>query len=142
MRSLYALCILLLFSAPAGCFADEAYKLSMLPRYSSEEINRRISPLSEYLSQMTGAQIEPVVTSNFIQYEKQLKSASIAMGYENPYIYTLVSGTHEALAVAVKGEDRDKFRGIIITRKDRGLSSLDELRGRAVSIVGYTSAGG
>jgi phosphonate transport system substrate-binding protein len=142
MRFLYALCIILLVCAPASCFAGESYKLSMLPRYSSEEINRRITPLAEYLAQMTGVQVEPVITSDFVQYEKQLKSASISMGYENPYIYTLVSGTHQALAMAVKGKDRDKFRGIIITRKDSGLSSLDELRGRTISIVGYTSAGG
>jgi phosphonate transport system substrate-binding protein len=54
----------------------------------------------------------------------------------------LVSGTHEALAMAVKGKDRDKFRGIVIARKDKGLSTLKDLRGRTISIVGYTSAGG
>jgi phosphonate transport system substrate-binding protein len=83
-----------------------------------------------------------VVTSDFDQYEKQLKSGAIAMGYENPYIYTLVSGTHEALAMAVKGKDRDKFRGIIIARKEKRLSSLEDLRGKTIAIVGYTSAGG
>lgn len=142
MRFLHAVCIVLIICAPAACLAGDVSKLSMLPRYSSEEINRRITPLAEYLTQMTGSQVEPVVISDFSQYEKQLKSASIAMGYENPYIYTLVSDTHEALAMAVKGKDRDKFRGIIITRKDRGLASLDDLRGRTISIVGYTSAGG
>jgi phosphonate transport system substrate-binding protein len=142
MRCWLAVFILLFLFFPGAVFAGQAYKLSMLPRYSSEEINRRISPLAEYLSQLTGAAIEPVVTSDFVQYEKQLKNGAIAMGYENPYIYTLVSGTHQALAMAVKGKDRDKFRGIIITRKDRGLSTLADLRGRAIAIVGFTSAGG
>lgn len=142
MRILLVFCTLLLISTPFPGNAGESFKLSMLPRYSSEEINHRISPLAEYLSQMTGAQIEPIVTSDFSQYEKQLKSGAIAMGYENPYIYTLVSGTHEALAMAVKGKDRDKFRGIVIARKERGLSTLGDLRGRTIAIVGYTSAGG
>ena len=142
MRYLFVFFSLLIACFPGAVFAEEVYKLSMLPRYSSEEINRRISPLAEYLSQLTGAKIEPVVTSDFTQYEKQLKSGAIAMGYENPYIYTLVSGTHQALAMAVKGKDRDKFRGIIITRKDGGLSTLAQLRGRTIAIVGLTSAGG
>jgi phosphonate transport system substrate-binding protein len=142
MQILFVFCALLLISSPWPSEAGEAFTLSMLPRYSSEEINRRINPLAKYLSQVTGAQIEPVVTSDFSQYEKQLKSGAIAMGYENPYIYTLISDTHEALAMAVKGKDRDKFRGIIIARKDKGLSTLEDLRGRTIAIVGYTSAGG
>jgi len=142
MRFIYASIIILLSSLPAHLWAAESYKLSMLPRYSSEEINRRISPLADYLAQKTGVKIEAVITSDFVQYEKQLKSGTIAMGYENPYIYTLVSGTHEALAMAVKGKDRDKFRGIIIARADSSLSSIEDLRGKLISIVGYTSAGG
>jgi phosphonate transport system substrate-binding protein len=142
MRRLLAVITLLIVFSPGAIVAGEAYKLSMLPRYSSEEINRSIGPLAEYLSQLTGATIEPVVTSDFAQYEKQLKSGAIAIGYEDPYIYTLVSGTHQALAMAVKGKDREKFRGIIITRKDRGLSKLADLRGKTIAIVGYTSAGG
>jgi len=142
MRFIYALIFVLLSSLPTNLWAAESYKLSMLPRYSSEEINRRISPLADYLTQKTGAKIEAVITSDFTQYEKQLKSGAIGMGYENPYIYTLVSNTHEALAMAVKGKDRDKFRGIIIVRKGSGLTRLEDLRGKLISIVGYTSAGG
>jgi len=142
MRCLYAVLILLMGLLPATALAADSYKLSMLPRYSSEEINRRISPLASYLAEKTGVNIEAVLTSDFAQYEKQLKSGSIALGYENPYIYTLVSDTHEALAMAVKGKDRDKFRGIVITRTDSGISALTDLRGRKVSIVGTTSAGG
>lgn len=128
--------------APAVVWAGEPYRLSMLPRYSSEEIHRRISPLAEYLSQKTGTQIETVITSDFVQFEKRLKSGSIQMGYENPYIYALVSGTHEALAMAVNGRDRDKFRGIVIARKDSPINTLEELRGKTIGIVGFTSAGG
>jgi phosphonate transport system substrate-binding protein len=122
--------------------AQENYNLSMLPRYSSNEINKRITPLAEYLSYKTGTNIEGVITNDFVQYEKQLRNGSIEMGYENPYIYTLVSEMHEVVAMAVKGKDQDKFRGIIIARKDAGLQSLEDLRGKTISIVGYTSAGG
>lgn len=142
MKLRHAMLMLLLLVVPTANFAGEAYQLSMLPRYSSEEINRRISPLADYLAQKTGVQIEAVITSDFSQYEKRLKSGSIQMGYENPYIYTLVSDTHEALAMAEKGKDRDKFRGIIIARQDSGLFGLEDLRGKTISIVGFTSAGG
>lgn len=141
MRLIYVSLLVLIITAPVSIFA-KTYKLSMLPRYSPEEINRRIIPLAKYLSKKTGQTIEVVITSDFAQYEKQLKNGSIEIGYENPYIYTLVAGRHEAIAMAVKGKDKDRFRGIIITRTESTLSSLKDLKGKTISIVGYTSAGG
>jgi len=118
------------------------YKLSMLPRYSTEEINNRITPLAEYLSSKTGLTITPLLTASFEQYAKGLTSGSIDIGYENPYIYVLASARHKAVAMAVKGRDEDKFRGIIITRKGSSLKKIEDLKGKKISIVGLTSAGG
>ena len=120
----------------------ETYQLSMLPRYSSEEINRRISPLAGYLSKKAGVTIEPIIINNFTQYEKRLKNGVIEIGYENPYIYVLVSQTHEVLAMALKGKGGDKFRGIIIVRSGSDIVSVNDLKNRRISIVGRTSAGG
>ncbi|MCP4719341.1 MAG: phosphate/phosphite/phosphonate ABC transporter substrate-binding protein, partial [Desulfobacteraceae bacterium] len=86
MRLIYALLLVLITAVSAPAFAG-TYKLSMLPRYSPEEINRRVTPLARYLSKKTGHNIEIVIASDFGQYEKQLKNGSIAIGYENPYIY-------------------------------------------------------
>ncbi len=118
------------------------YKLSMLPRLSAEEINKRITPLAQYLTGKTGLTITPVVTASFAQYQKKMQSGAIHVGYSNPYIYTLVSDTHEVIAMADKGEGGTRFRGIIITRSDSPLKVLDDLKGKKVSFVGKTSAGG
>jgi len=142
MRTLHALLIVMILITSLPVFASDTYQLSMLPRYSSEEINRRITPLVEYLKQKTGVTIEGIITSNFALYEQQLKSGAIEFGYENPYIYTLVSETHEVVAMASKGKDNAKFRGIIIVRKDSGLTKVNALKGKNIAIVGYTSAGG
>lgn len=133
---LFAICLL------TETLAAETYQLSMLPRYSSEEINKRISPLAGYLSKKAGVTIEPIIINNFAQYEKQLKNGVIEIGYENPYIYVLVSQTHEVLAMALKGKGGDKFRGIIIVRSDSDIVSVNDLKNRRISIVGRTSAGG
>ncbi len=126
----------------AQCSLAANYKLSMLPRYSTEEINRRITPLAEYLSRKTGLKIVPTLTSTFDQYSKQLANGGIDIGFENPYIYVLASKTHEVVAMAIKGKDADKFRGVIITRSDNSLSEAKDLKGKTIAIVGYTSAGG
>jgi phosphonate transport system substrate-binding protein len=138
MRMIQILLVILICVAPVPIFAgDTSYKLSMLPLYSPEEINRRISVIADYLTKKTGAKIEGVVNSDFTQYENSLKNGSIEFGYENPYVYTLVSGSHEVLVM-----DQDTFGGIIIARADSGLSTLKDLRGKKISIVGKTSVGG
>ena len=119
-----------------------SYQLSMLPRYSTEEIYSRIAPLADYLKETTGLDVSPILTSTFDQYIKQLQNGRISIGFENPYIYVLASETHEAIAMAVKGADGDKFRGIIITKNDSPIHSLADLKGKRISIVGYSSAGG
>lgn len=130
----------ILASSHFSCAAE--YKLSMLPRYSTDEINKRIVPLAKYLTMETGLQIEPTLTASFGQYSKQLSSGNINIGLENPYIYVMAEGAHEVIAMVEKGADGDKFRGIIITRSDSSLQTVDDLKGKKISIVGYTSAGG
>lgn len=127
------------------CISQSAfagYKLSMLPRYSPEEINNRIVPLADFLSRVLGEVVEPVVTTDFTEYERRLRSGAIHIGYENPLIYVRVAEAQEVLAMAVKGADGDKFRGLIITRSDSNIVSVEDLRGKTVSIVSFTSAGG
>jgi phosphonate transport system substrate-binding protein len=114
----------------------------MLPRYSAEEINKRITPLAQYLSDVLNVPVEPTIMINFDEYTKRLQSGKIEIGYENPYIYTLVSETHEVLAMTVKGRDGDKFRGIIIAKKGSSIRDVDDLRGKSVMIVSRTAAGG
>lgn len=141
-RTLVLILIIFTILLSAEFLAAETYQLSMLPRYSSEEINRRISPLARYLTKKIGTTVEAVITNDFTQYEKRLKNGEIEIGYENPYIYVRVSDSQEVLAMALKGKGGDRFRGIIIVRAGSNLVSIDDLKNRKISIVGRTSAGG
>ncbi|MCP4719320.1 MAG: phosphate/phosphite/phosphonate ABC transporter substrate-binding protein [Desulfobacteraceae bacterium] len=143
-RIKFSLCFLLcwIFISPALCIAGDNYKLSMLPRYYPKKIKGMIDPLAEYISNEIGASITPVLTKDFTEYEDQLKTGKIEIGYENPLVYTKVSKSHEVLAMAIKGKGGDRFRGIIITRPDSDIQSISDLRHKKIMIVGKTSAGG
>jgi phosphonate transport system substrate-binding protein len=139
-RLFISVSIFLLMAVPATLAAE--YQLSMLPRYSTGEINKRITALAEYLSDKTGLDIQPTVTSTFDQYLKKLTNGSIAIGFQNPYIYVLAGKQHEVVAMAIKGRDGDKFRGIIVTAANSPLHAIQDLKNKKIAIVGYTSAGG
>lgn len=114
----------------------------MLPRYFPEKIRAMINPLAQYLSNETGLTIRPVLTDNFSDYEKALKSNEIQIGYSNPLVYVNVDDSHEVVAMAVKGKSGDKFRGIVITRPDSPLTDFGQMVHKKIMIVGKTSAGG
>jgi len=141
-RILILFCLL---AGPLAALAEETYRLSMLPRYSAEEINQRITPLAEHLSKALKARVEPIVASDFAKYEQQVKNGGIDIGLENPLIYANVSAVHEVVAMALGGDadkEGDRFRGIIITRDDSKIVELTDLRGKTISVVGLTSVGG
>lgn len=118
------------------------YRLSMLPLFGTEEINHRIGPLAEYLSKETGFKITPLLTANFSQYDQQLSSGAIHIGYENPQVYVKNSTAHEAIAMASTEGQGYKFRGIVITRANSPLRTLKDLKGKKISIVSRSSTGG
>jgi len=114
----------------------------MLPRYSTEEIHHRVTALAEYLSSKTGLEIQGIVTSSFDKYVKKVGSGTIDIGFANPYIYVLTSNKHNVIAIAEKGRDNDKFRGVIVVPANSEIRDIEDLKGKTISIVGFRSAGG
>ncbi len=133
--------IVLLFASVLPSRGAE-YKISMLPRYFPEKLTAMLSPLADYLSEKTGEDIKFVLTKNFADYENRVKSGEIAIAYQNPLVYMNVANVQEVTAIANKGKDGVKFRGIVITRPDSPITSLADLKNKHVMIVGETSAGG
>ncbi len=134
--------VILCFLSSAPAYGQDVYKLSMLPRYFPEKIKAMITPLAKYLSEETGLTIRPVLTKDFSEYEKSIDNNEIQIGYQNPLVYVNVDDVHDVVAMAVKGEQGDKFRGIIITRPDSSITDIDQLLHKKIMIVSKTSAGG
>jgi phosphonate transport system substrate-binding protein len=137
--------IILLFGLLLCCsftaMAANPLRLSMLPLYSTDEINRQLTPLAALLSEATGTQVEPILVNDFKEYGQRLKR-DIDISYQNPIVYVQSADKHEAVAVISQDPDGSKFRGIIITRADSPIISSEDLKGKRVAIVGLTSTGG
>lgn len=135
------LLIFFLSFIPQAVFG-ETWHLSMLPRYDAAEISSRINPLAEYLSKKLDVSVKPLLMSNFSEYISRTKRGDVEIGFQNPYVYTQIADGHEVVAMAVKGKNGDRFRGVIIVRNDSEIESLDDLKGKDIAIVGVSSAGG
>jgi phosphonate transport system substrate-binding protein len=142
IATLIWLSLCFIFLSPVLGVAGDVYEFSMLPRYFPKKIQSMIDPLAAYLTGEIGVQVNPVLAKDFTEYENRLNSGEIEIGYENPLVYTKVSASHEVLAMAIKGEGGDRFRGIIIARPDSEIQAFSDLKHKKVMIVGMTSAGG
>jgi phosphonate transport system substrate-binding protein len=141
MKKILLLTIILICYGSTSVYAEDQ-KLSMLPRYFPEKLTAMITPLAAYLSTETSISFEPILMDNFAHYEAELLKGKVAIGYENPLVYINISNSHEVIATAVKGKGGNKFRGIIISRPDSGISKISALKGKKIMIVSKASAGG
>ncbi len=140
MKKIIVFLLLLLGVAP-GPASAESYKVSILPRFFPEKLTAMMTPLVKYLHEETGYDIDLVLTKDFKDYESRLAKGEVAIGFQNPVVYTRITPQHQVVAMAQEnGEDR--FRGLVIVRPDGPVRRLKDLKGKRVMIVSETSAGG
>ncbi|MCS7202854.1 MAG: phosphate/phosphite/phosphonate ABC transporter substrate-binding protein [Thermodesulfovibrio sp.] len=133
-------------------YGPKTIKVAILPLYSPLTIYKRYDPLMRYLSEKTGYEFKLFIPKNFEEFIQIVSEGKVHFSYQNPYVFSIISKKYpiKPLAITV-GEDctteegvcgDEKFRGIIITRKDSGINKLEDLKGKRVMIVSPTSAGG
>jgi phosphate/phosphite/phosphonate ABC transporter binding protein len=125
-------------------YGKNTVKVAHLPLYSAITLFDRFDPLMRYLSRKTGYEFKLVVPKDFEDFFDIVRRGEVEFSYSNPYIYIqLADGGHlRAFATTVMQSSGDIFRGIIITRQDSAIRTLDDLKGKDVMVVSYKSAGG
>ena len=136
------LVISILFLSVSISIADKTYHFAVLPRFFPIVILERFGPLADYIADETGIDVEFAMPKNFSNHIDMVRKGKALLSYQNPVVYARVSEQVRPLAIASKGKQGTRFRGIIIVRSDSGIKSIADLKGRSVSIVSLQSAGG
>jgi phosphonate transport system substrate-binding protein len=135
-------CVWLLALTLPGAALAADLTFAMTPRFAPEEVLARVTPLKERLEAALGKTIDIIVAADFKDYEKRLKGGEIDIAYSNPTLYPSASDVQEAVVMVSDGASGARLRGIVITRADSNIVSLDDLKGQTVSIVSLKSTGG
>lgn len=122
--------------------AAGTYRFSVLPRYFSVVILERFGPLADHIASQAGIEVEFTIPQDFSEHISLVRKGDVLLSYQNAVVYAKVSGEVTPLAIASQGKDKTRFRGLIIVRSDSGINSIADLRGKSVSVVSMTSAGG
>lgn len=131
----------------AIAFPDIAFaeiRFGILPRLSATELTTMFAPLAEYLGQETGEKVSLVIPKDFDAFKALVKNGDVDLGFANSVIYVQLNKdvAVDLLAVSAEQKGGTKFRGIIIARKDGGIETVQDLKGKKLIFVEKDSAAG
>jgi phosphonate transport system substrate-binding protein len=130
----------LLCPAPAAA----EIKFGTVPRLSAAELQAMYSPLAEYLSSETGEKVTLVIPKDFDAFRTAATSGQMDIGFSNPLLYVQAKEKADLQLLALSSEVKSgtRLRGIIIVRKDSGITKLDDLKGKKLIFVDNDSPAG
>lgn len=129
--TLFALLVLLAFSF-GGCQAEKPkFRIAYMICNSLAETKARFEPLSNYLSEATGATFEPVFLDT-VDFEDAFAKGDVDFTHTNSLLFVALAQRNGVTLVA--SEKRGSFgaltRGTIIVRADSPVKTLADLKGK------------
>ena len=124
--------------------ADAEIRLVTVPRLSAAELQTIFAPLTEYLTREVGEKVTLVIPKDFDGVKDAVKAGKADIGFVNPLIYIQVKNSVNIAPLALSSEVKSgtRLRGIIIARKDSGITKLQDLKGKKFSFVEEDSPAG
>lgn len=113
--------------------------------FSFPMMEARFLFLVDYLTKETGWKFDKVsAPTSEAAFLKMVKTEKFDVAIVNPYLYLLLEKEKGAIPIlkTVSFDGRDTYRGMIITRKDSPIKSLNELRGKQILAPSRSTVGG
>ncbi len=146
MRRRYSLSVILAVLL-AGLLANSAnrqeLKFGFTPVLSEPEMRAEFEPLMKYLSDALGQKVTLYIAKDYGDLRTQMENGSVDIGSFSPFAYVDAArgGKIRIIAQSII-EGSATYRGIIVTRKDSGLKSIADLKGKRFAFVDPKSASG
>ena len=136
--------IVLLLIATATCAsiiqaADGPLIMGVIPRRNATETAKLFTPMATYLSERLGREVKLVTTKNFETFWKDVTEQRYDIVHYNQYHYIRSAKSYKVIAHAQE-LGKNAVSGILVTRKDSGISAVSQLRGRTVIFGGGRDA--
>ncbi|MGZ6409316.1 MAG: phosphate/phosphite/phosphonate ABC transporter substrate-binding protein [Bdellovibrio sp.] len=113
-------------------------RFAVHPLHNPELLNDVFGPLISYLNEnIKEVHFQLEASVNYTAYEEKLKRREVEFALPNPY-QTILATQHGYKIFAKMGDDQN-FRGIILVRKDSGIKSILDLKGKTISYPAPTA---
>lgn len=136
---------LMLAATGATWAQSNELRVGLIPSEDAHAMIEASQQVMDQLAAKTGMKVKPFVANDYNGVIEALRSGKLDIAYLGPFSYVLAHelANAEAFAVAVtKKTGRSAYQSKVIARKDKGLQSLDQLKGRTFAFVDPSSASG
>jgi len=128
---------ILFLASPLGKFAnaESSVTLGVHPYLSHAELITKFTPFTEYLSIKMDTDIKVRVGSSYEEHIQYIGLDNIDIAYMGPASYIRLTDQYGNKPVLARLEINGLpyFKGNIITRKNSGITSLDDLKGKRIA---------
>ncbi len=114
------------------------YSFGVNPLHNPKQLLDIYGPLVDYLNQhLTGVVLKLEASRNFAAFEEKLYSRQFAFARPNPY--QIIEAEAKGYRIFGKMGNDEDFRGIILVRKDSGIQTVADLKGKKISYPAPTA---
>lgn len=146
MRVRHAVCLVFAVLAAALAAHPAAardLKFGFTPVLGQTETRTEFDPLASYLSDAIGQKVVLYVAKNYGDLRTQMEAGAVDIGSFSPFAYVDAARGGKIRIIAQSIIDgAATYRGIIVARKDSGLKTMADLRGKRFAFVDLKSASG
>ena len=140
------LMILVLAIGVAGCSTEkeQVLKMGFVPMKDGDTLIESVEPLTEMLSKELGIKVEGFTATNYVGVVEGLGSGQVDFGFIPPFAYVLANSESDAKVIltAVNKSGEAMYRSQFLVRKDSGIKSFADIKGKIVAFVDPSSTSG
>lgn len=129
-----------------GCTKDkdEVITMGFVPMKDGDKLVESVEPLAEMLTKELGVKVEGFTAANYVGVVEGLGSGKVDFGLIPPFAYVLANQESDAevILTAINNKGEAKYRSQFIVRKDSGIKSFEEIKGKKLAFVDPSSTSG
>jgi len=129
------------FSPPLSYSAEESLKIGIFPRRNSKVSHQLFTPMANYLSQKLDYPVTIETSRDFNEFWDKLINREYDLVHLNQYHYVVAKEKFGYQVIAINSEsDKPTIAGSIIVRKDSGINTVADLKGKKIVFGGGPKA--
>ena len=125
--------------APVIQAADDPLIMGVFPRRNAAETTKMFTPMADYLGEQLGRKVKLVTARDFESFWQGVTERRYDVVHYNQYHYIRSAQNYQVIA-HIEEFGKSTIAGVLYVRKDSGISTLAQLRGRTVLFGGGEDA--